>query len=1113
MSAHPLFNEFPLLSAGEWKVSYRHEDGDLIQLFYIPALASSVSYDRMTGYFSASALALAARGIDRLIENRGRMRLIVGCTLEAPESQAIAAGYDLRARMEAHLAATSLEPSDGEARGALRRLALMVAEGSLDVKVAVPVDGKGQPATGNGIYHEKVGILSDVTGNQLAFSGSINETAAGWLLNRESFQVFCSWFGGRELEHVQSEVKAFARLWEDRCSSVRVFDFPEAARAKLLEFLPQTDRAVGPAVWIPEPQTPASSPGLSSDEKRRIVWSYIQHAASLPNGLCTGEKTSAVSPWPHQLGTFVKFIQGWPSRLLIADEVGLGKTITAGLILRQSWISGLARRILILAPASLLIQWQNELYEKFNLNVPIYNSKQLVWHRLHADDEPKQSAASPSDWHGQPFVLASSHLLRRRERHSEVLTAENWDLVVLDEAHHARRKGGGNHDAYRPNTLLSLMNELKSKTASLLLLTATPMQVQPVEIWDLLRLLGLPEKWDSSPSFLRYFEQVARENPSQTEFEFLAEMFRITEQTYSPISTEHVRSLLPESVGPIVTSRILRALRDSQSTIQRRRLTAEERKLALQMLQRVTPLRYLMARQTRNLLRQYYKQGKLSSPIATREPNDVAIDLSPEERSLYEAVEDYIGSTYNKAALTARSAVGFVMTIYRRRLASSFHALERTLVSRLNLVTSSHAAQMVLTEEDVSLDETTGNEVMDVAEANELANHAAAYEEAAEIKALLKRISQLPSDSKAQRLLKELSTAFEGGYDSVIVFTQYYDTLDYLKDFLADCLPGKEIACYSGDGGLRRDSGGCWAKCKKEDIKRDLRAGKIEVLICTDAAGEGLNLQFCGALVNYDLPWNPMKIEQRIGRIDRIGQLYPRIRIYNLAYQDTVEADVYFKVGQRINLFQGIVGKLQPILSRLPKKFEEYTLGNSADRDGARERLMADIEDMERKANTSGFDIDASAAEATEAPKLPEASLSLDDIDGLAQQIDLLPPALSWRPLDPHSYGALLPGMKDEARVTTSGEVFADCSDSQVLFSPGGELFERVAGLVAPVSDDRSRGGVCWLARQNGQLKFLLATHSGLCSVGSLTELLRSLENVAAPQELTQDLEVVERIA
>ena len=1111
MSANPLFAGLPLLDSTNWKVSYRHEDGNLVDLFYNPALACSVQYDRMTGYFSASALALAARGLNGLMTNQGRMRLIVGCTLEEPEVKAIAAGYDLRACVEKQLMSAPLEPPGRDARRALEHLASMVASGFLDVKVAVPVDNQGNPVFGNGIYHEKVGILTDAAGSQLAFTGSINETANGWLFNRESFQVSCSWCGGRDVERVQSEVKAFARFWEDRSTSVKVFDFPEAAKARLLEFLPKNERQplAAPPVCKPEAVT-AILPVLSVEERRRITWSFVRYAAALSNGLRVGEETAAVSSWPHQLGTFAKFIQNWPSRMLVADEVGLGKTITTGLILRQAWLSGLAKRILVLAPAGLLIQWQNELYEKFNLNVPIYNGKELVWRRLHADEEPREQTVSQGEWHKQPFVLASSHLVRRKDRQPELLAAANWDLLVLDEAHHARRKGGDG--PYRPNTLLSLMDELKAKTASLLLLTATPMQVHPIEVWDLLALLGLPDEWNDAGNFLRYFEQVSRGNPGETEFEFLAGMFRVTERHYGGLKNEQIQRMLLQGTHALTVSKILKSLRDDKSKILRKRLSADERKLALIVMQRVTPLRHLMARQTRNLLREYHRTGQLTSPIAVRDPRDIAIDLTAEERSLYEAVEEYIAKTYSKAALDKRSAVGFVMTIYRRRLASSFQALQRTLNGRLERLSMPQASQLRLTEEDLLVDEASDGEAMDTEDANKLASEADGTEEAAEIKALLKRIAQLPTDSKALRLLAELKQAFTGDYDSAIIFTQYSDTMDYLKDFLADRMPEKKIACYFGEGGLRRDSGGTWSKCRKEDIKRDLKAKKIEILVCTDAAGEGLNLQFCGVLVNYDLPWNPMKVEQRIGRIDRIGQLYPRIRIYNLAYQDTVEADVYFKVGQRINLFQGIVGKLQPILSRLPKKLEEYTLRTTADKEEARHRLMNELEDLEREANEPGFDIDASAAASVEAPKLPEAALTANDIDRLVNHKELLPPTVAWRPLDAGSYGVLLPGMATEVRATTSGEVFSYCSDSQVLFSPGGGLFEDVLNLAAPVSVDYGRGGVCWLVKDNGKTKLLVATHHGIRSIGSYQELEQALEEVTFPQELGEETEVIERI-
>ena len=146
------------LTDREWRTSFRQEDGDLIELFCNPALACAVQYDRMTGYFSADALALASRGIAALIANDGRLRLIVGCTLQQPEQEAIGEGYDRRARLEAHLLAADLTPPDEEAGRGLELLAWMVAQGYLDVKVAVPVDPDGRPAHAPGLYHEKVGL-------------------------------------------------------------------------------------------------------------------------------------------------------------------------------------------------------------------------------------------------------------------------------------------------------------------------------------------------------------------------------------------------------------------------------------------------------------------------------------------------------------------------------------------------------------------------------------------------------------------------------------------------------------------------------------------------------------------------------------------------------------------------------------------------------------------------------------------------------------------------------------------------------------------------------------------------------------------------------------------
>ncbi len=1047
-----------LLPTHTWETSYRHEQGDLVQLFYVPALACAVQYDRMTGYFTADALALAARGIEKLIANGGKMRLLVGCTLGPDEVQAIKEGYDLRQKVEDHLLNEPLTPPNPEARHGLEALAWMIGHERMEVKVAIPVGADGQPIAAVGIYHEKVGIITDAEGNRISFIGSINETRGGWINNRECFHVHCSWEGGREEKHVLDGVKAFDQFWHDQANSVKVLDVPEAVKQRLLEFLPEDDGfATPPAAG--EQQGTAAGAGahvrevvtelteersrLLPDELRRLAWTYLRYAAQMENGVRVGEVTSAIRPWPHQVRAFKRLMDSWPCQMLIADEVGLGKTITAGLLIRQAWISQLAKRILLLVPKAVMRQWQDELYEKFNLNVPLYDGQKLIWKQTHGWQGPSERKVERDTWHQESFVIASSHLMRRRDRAKDLLQAADWDLLVADEAHHARRKSPGTAQEGGPNNLLRLLQELRPKCRSLLLLTATPMQVHPVELWDLLKLLGLPKRWaESKEAFLRYFTTAAG-NPSHAEMEFLTRMFRETEAEYGAVREDDV-ARIADGLSSLGCRKILKALHDS-SGIPLKRLTADQRKAALQVLRRFSPIRHRMSRYTRNLLREYHKRGLIHTPIATRAVRDVAVEMTKAERELYDAVEDYISTTYNNAAAEKRSAVGFVMTIYRRRLASSFYALQSTLNQRL---AGMQGGQVQVVDEDVSQDEQR-DEVMDTDEAETLSREALVAEERESIQGLLKLIAKVGANTKAQRLVTELETAWADGYDSAIVFTQYTDTMDWLRGYLAEQMPGQPLACFSGRGGEVRDLAGQWQPCTKEQIKQRLREGKIKILLCTDAAAEGLNFQVCGVLVNYDLPWNPMKVEQRIGRIDRIGQKYPTIRIINLAYKDTVEADIYFALGERINLFEGIVGKLQPILSRLPKQFEQTVLTERGARDAARERLLADV-DQAAEEDTGGLDIDEVAKEALEMPTLPAPSLTLEDIERVMNRDDLRPPQVEWRVLDNGSYAFSMPGMPEAIRVTTRAEIFDDHFESHEFFGPGNRIYET---LVREMSD------------------------------------------------------------
>ncbi len=1044
-----------LLRDRSWKTKYDSDERSLVRDFYEPALECAVAYDRSTGFFSSRVLTLAARGVEGLVRNDGRMRLVVGCTLGHDEVEAIQKGLALRDAVEAHLGGMPITPDSTDEHAALELLAWMIARGYLDVRVAIPCTTSRKPVAGmDGIFHEKAGIVTDKTGDRLAFNGSVNETPHGWggthLGNWESFHVFTEWTGGAP--HVDAERESFDRLWNDQAKHCLVVDVRTAIEKNLLPFLPPNDgkpkRLIveEPApVPVASPEEGAEAPSplpaplpaieLPPDELRRRVWQIIALGPAMPGGgERVGEATSAVVPWPHQIRAFHRAYDHWPPKLLIADEVGLGKTIEAGLILRQAWLSGRAKRILILAPRAVLTQWQIELREKFNLDWPIYDGQSLRWYPSRARRGEVEERVARDEWHRQPFVLTSSQLMRRAARARELLEdSAPWDLVVLDEAHHARRRGAGSLTKDRgANQLLRLMQSLKDRTSGLLLLTATPMQVDPIEVWDLLALLGLPPKW-SAGAFLDFFAKLGRGNPSHEDFEVLAELFRDVERAFGDMTVDEVQRFVGGS--RLAAKKVLNALRDPAQN-PRRQLETDRRRAALAIMRVGSPVGRLVSRHTRELLRRYHAAGKLDSRIAIRVVEDDFVTLSDAEREVYDAVQDYISTTYDRASDKERNAVGFVMTIYRRRLASSFAALERTLAARLEAVKTT----AVEANDDDLPDDELGDEALDQDEAAQLEKESLRVEETSEIGRLLAAIQKLPTDTKAGRLLHHLEALRSADYPQAIVFTQYTDTLDFLRGELLR--RDYRVLCFSGRGGELPAADGSWRVISREETKRMFRERKADVLLCTDAAAEGLNFQFCGALVNYDMPWNPMRVEQRIGRIDRLGQDFDDIRIVNLHYADTVETDVYRALRQRIGLFSRFVGKLQPILARLPQRLAEVTLTGRDAQERERHTLTSDLLAEVSQREADPFDIDAITDADLEMPRRPEPFHDLGDLDALLRRPELLPPGVEMkRKLSLREYEYTMPGMAEPLRVTTDPQRFDEHPGTYELWSPGSPLF------------------------------------------------------------------------
>ena len=328
--------------------------------------------------------------------------------------------------------------------------------------------------------------------------------------------------------------------------------------------------------------------------------------------------------------------------------------------------------------------------------------------------------------------------------------------------------------------------------------------------------------------------------------------------------------------------------------------------------------------------------------FAGREASRVPVRLHEEELSLYEEVATYLRVSYNRATARKQLAIGFLMVTYHKMLASSSYAIHQSLKRRVVKLREQLAAH----EREVVKD-LTSQRLEEVEDAPELSDVLGDIEQLAydpleasaeiqELEALISRLGKL-SDSKAEALLELLEPLFEHNPDEkVVIFTQFLETQTYLRIQLEDV--GLRVSIFNGSMSID----------EKEAAIRAFR-GSAQILISTEAGGEGRNLQFAHRIVNYDLPWNPMKVEQRIGRLDRIGQKHP-VFIYNLACEGTVEDHVLDVLDTRIRLFTESVGSLDPILGDVERDIADLVMRHIDRHDEVFEQYAEDLERRTREA-------------------------------------------------------------------------------------------------------------------------------------------------------------------
>jgi DNA invertase Pin-like site-specific DNA recombinase len=606
---------------------------------------------------------------------------------------------------------------------------------------------------------------------------SDNETVSGWTGNHETFHVYWSWNETVWPLYGADVTRRLEQHWDGTPDAGwAVLPVPAALRDRLVHIVPAgwqppahdpdprlrdldlPDDPLGGGTapgWVPEapPEDPdARDRAVEADRTRLLEVLNAPRSRTM-----VGVASAGAVPLPHKQLVAVRAVETFPRGYLLADEVGLGKTIEAGLILRELLLSGRIETALLLVPASVLSQWQEELHEKISLDVPRYEGG--VFLDRHNREVPHEPTENP--WTAFPVVLASSHLARRADRRAQVL-AGRWDVVLVDEAHHARRRGLKPNGT--PNTLLDLLQSMRAQRSwqALYLASATPMQMAPHEAWDLIELLDLPGEWaESADKFVRYFAELRRPHEDR-DWALLSRMLRDEVDAPDAVTDEALRIRVVNELGPVLSRSVLR-LHEPPAPTRHRVMgwKASQGRLADDWLRAHTPMRDRVFRHTRGTMRRYQEQGLLPADlvIPRRTIRDEFIELSDAERTLYERIDAYISRYYN-AYMTAgpgdpaARALGFIMTVYRRRLTGSFQAVRLSLKRRRDALAAGRALAVsdLLDQDDRNATEDDDSQVDLSAVANPIASHLLS-EEIAALDSFIADIEALGGqDTKAEQL-------------------------------------------------------------------------------------------------------------------------------------------------------------------------------------------------------------------------------------------------------------------------------------------------------------------------------------------------------------------------
>lgn len=576
---------------------------------------------------------------------------------------------------------------------------------------------------------------------------------------------------------------------------------------------------------------------------------------------------------PHQILLTRDVVSSKHRRFLVADEVGLGKTIEAGMILRELQSRGEADRILIITPAGLVKNWFDEMRDLFRLHFEILG-KDFVDHGI-------------SSWEIHNMVIASIDALKRPQRLERLLGAPRWNVVVIDEAHHLSRIRYGKKVQATLN--YKLAEALRNHTRDMLFLSATPHQGNTFQFWSLVQLLD-DSLFDSAESMLENRGLLGRVMIRRTKRE-------VTDRHGNPIFMRrlvHTESFQQAAREKIFYDQLTDYLREGYSAagLGESKTTSEQRAIGFVMttFQKIMSSSVRAIRQAlrRRLLALLIRQELELDVKRRRKPNDTHIGenllrVRDEMRTLVAEIQGITNGQAQMADIDAYIAQA------RQKVSRKFQPADDT------------------TEWALEGDEDAEEGIYANAEIPD------------EIQRVRELLSIIPEgvDRKFDTLIRAIEEIRRNNpNEKFVIFTQYVETLLFLKEQLGNIYGSEKIAVIRG--GSLDD--------KLEAKERFWEEDGAQYLICTSAGGEGINLQVCHILFNYDLPWNPMAVEQRIGRIHRYGQ-HDTAQVYNLVAEDTVEEQIYKLLEEKLLEIAQQIGKVDPATNEPREDFRMEILG------------------------------------------------------------------------------------------------------------------------------------------------------------------------------------------